>query len=122
MEIRHLTCINCPMGCAIEVHLEEGQVTHVTGNTCPRGKAYAETEVTHPVRTITSILPVTDGSLSMVSCKTSQPVPKEMIFEIMRAMENISVQAPVAIGDILIANIAGSGADLIATKRIERIS
>ena len=37
MEIRHLTCISCPMGCPITVEMEDGQVVSVTGNTCKRG-------------------------------------------------------------------------------------
>ena len=37
MSIRELTCIGCPMGCQLTAVLEDGQVTRVTGNTCPRG-------------------------------------------------------------------------------------
>lgn len=118
MEIRELTCINCPMGCALEVTLDNGEVVSVKGNTCPRGDTYGRSEVIHPVRMITSVLPVEGGDLAMVSCKTSQPVDKAVIFDVMRAMEGISVKAPVAIGDVLIANAAGSGADIIATRTI----
>ena len=41
-----LTCIRCPMGCAIHVEMENGQVVSVTGNTCPRGAEYAKSEAT----------------------------------------------------------------------------
>ena len=41
MNIRELTCIGCPMGCQLRATLEDGVVTAVTGNTCPRGDAYA---------------------------------------------------------------------------------
>lgn len=118
MEIRELTCINCPMGCALEVTLDNGEVVSVKGNTCPRGDTYGRSEVIHPVRMITSVLPVEGGDLAMVSCKTSQPVDKAVIFDVMRAMEGVSVKAPVAIGDVLIADAAGSGADIIATRTI----
>ena len=53
MSIRELTCIGCPMGCQLTAVLEDGQVTRVTGNTCPRGDAYARKECTHPARTVT---------------------------------------------------------------------
>lgn len=118
---RDLICINCPMGCNLHVVMEKGEVVSVAGNTCPRGKAYAITEVTHPVRMVTSIVPVSDGNIAMVSCKTSQPVDKGMIFDVTRAMKNLVVKAPVHIGDVLVENIAGSGADLVATKNIDRI-
>lgn len=48
MEKRELTCIGCPMGCPLTVELENGAVTAVYGNTCPRGDAYARKEVTAP--------------------------------------------------------------------------
>lgn len=119
---RDLTCINCPMGCSLHVVLENGEVVSVEGNTCPRGKVYALTEVTHPVRMVTSIVPVKDGEIAVVSCKTSQPVDKDRIFDVIRAMDGLCIKAPVEIGDILAENIAGSGADLIATRHVGRIS
>ena len=115
---RDLICINCPMGCSLHVVLDNDEVTSVTGNTCPRGKAYAISEVTHPVRMITSVLPVEGGAIAVVSCKTSQPVARERIHEGVCAMTDGRVQAPVAIGDVLVSDIAGSGADLVATKHV----
>ena len=53
MNIRELTCIGCPMGCQLRATLEDGVVTAVTGNTCPRGDAYARKECVHPERTVT---------------------------------------------------------------------
>ena len=41
MEKRTLTCINCPLGCQIEVTLDSGAVQSITGNTCKRGAEYA---------------------------------------------------------------------------------
>ena len=46
MITKELTCIECPLGCHIEVDLEyDNKVAAVRGNSCPRGKAYAESEV-----------------------------------------------------------------------------
>ena len=36
MEKRELTCIGCPLGCQITVTMENGEVTDVQGNTCPK--------------------------------------------------------------------------------------
>lgn len=118
MEQRELICINCPMGCTLHVELENGEVLSVSGNTCPRGKAYGESEVTHPVRTVTSIVPVEGGEISMVSCKTASPIPKEKMFEIIEALAEIKATAPVHIGDVLLADAAGTGIDVVATKEV----
>ena len=61
MEKRELTCIGCPMGCALTVELDGGAVVSVRGNTCPRGDAYARKEVTAPTRIVTTTVRVTGG-------------------------------------------------------------
>lgn len=114
-DIRNLTCIRCPMGCALCVTLEGGTVLTVEGNTCPRGAEYGRSEVTHPVRTVTSTVRVAGGARPVVSCKTAAEVPKESIFAVMDEINRIKVTAPVAIGDTLAADIAGTGVALIAT-------
>lgn len=120
MEVKHLICIGCPMGCPLEVKLEGGAVVSVTGNTCPRGAAYARKEVTNPTRIVTSTVRVC-GSASgavAVSCKTATDIPKEKIFDCVRDIADVTVPAPVHIGDVVKANVAGTGVDMIATKEI----
>ena len=117
---RDLTCICCPLGCSIQVTMENDTVTGVTGNTCPRGDAYARKEVTNPTRIVTSTVRVTGGILPMVSCKTKSDIPKDKIFAVTKALESIEVPAPVAIGDVLATDIAGTGVDIVATKNVER--
>ncbi len=119
METRELTCIGCPLGCSLSVTMENGEVTSVTGNTCPRGDAYARKEVTNPTRIVTSTVRVSGGKAVMVSCKTASDIPKGKIFEITKALETVTVPAPVKIGDVVLANVADTGVDVIATKNIE---
>ena len=118
MEKRELTCIGCPMGCPLTVELENGAVTAVYGNTCPRGDAYARKEVTAPTRIVTSTVRVTGGTLAMVSCKTRSDIPKGKIFDVVRALKDVEVSAPITIGQVLAENVAGTGVDIIATKNI----
>ena len=61
METRNLTCIGCPLGCAITVTMDGGNVVSITGNTCKRGSDYAAKEVTHPTRIVTSTVCVRGG-------------------------------------------------------------
>ena len=87
MEKINLVCIGCPMGCPLVVEMEDGAVVRVTGNTCPRGDAYARKEVTHPTRVVTSTVRVRGGTLPMVSCKTRRDVPKDKILDVVRALK-----------------------------------
>ncbi len=119
MENRDLICIGCPLGCPLTVTIENGEVTAVTGNTCPKGDAYARKEVTNPTRIVTSTVCVEGGVAPMVSCKTAADIPKGKIFEVTTALKDVVVQAPVTIGDVLLANAADTGVDIIATKNID---
>jgi CxxC motif-containing protein len=121
MEKIELTCIGCPMGCAIRVTMEGGTVIEITGNTCNRGAEYAKKEVTNPTRIVTSSVRVCGSKTGAVtvSCKTRTDVPKGKMFEVVKGLKNVSVAAPVRIGDVIQHNAAGTGVDIIATKSVE---
>ena len=118
METRELICINCPLGCQLEVTLDAGEVVSVTGNTCKRGEAYGRKEVTNPTRIVCSSVPVVGSPKGgMVSVKTAQDIPKGKIFDVMEEIRGASITPPVEIGDVVIADVAGTGVDVIATRR-----
>lgn len=110
-----LTCIGCPMGCSITVTKNGNGIEDVAGYTCKRGLEYAKTEVLAPVRTITSTVRVDNGKTPVVPVKTKEPVPKSSIDSCMKAIYNLRVKAPVAIGDVVCDNIAGTGIALVAS-------
>lgn len=110
-----LTCIQCPMGCPLVVTMVGGQVVSVSGNTCPRGKAYGEQEATHPVRVVTSFVEVEDD-IHPIPCKSSQPVLRERVADVLDAIRAARAKAPVALGEVLVADAGGTGVDVIATK------
>ena len=118
METRELICINCPLGCALTVTLENGEVTRVTGNTCPRGEAYARKECTNPTRIVTTTVRVEGGRLPVVSVKTASDIPKGKIADCVRALKDVKVKAPVHIGDVILENAAGTGVNIIGTKDV----
>lgn len=120
MENRDLICIGCPMGCMMTVTMEQEEVTMVTGNTCKRGDTYARKEVTNPTRIVTSSVRVRGGVLPVVSVKTKVDIPKGKIQECMKALQQVEVNAPIEIGDVMIKNVADTGVDIVATKSIER--
>lgn len=116
--MKELTCIRCPMGCQISVEMKDGEITSITGNTCGRGKSYAQKEMTYPTRTVTTVLPVSSGSSPMVSVKTREDIPKDKVREAMKELSAIKVSAPIHIGDVLLKNIAGTNVDIVATKNV----
>ena len=114
-----LTCIRCPKGCQVTVALEGGRVTAVTGNGCPRGDAYARKEVKDPTRVVTTVVPVSgSGVARMVSVKTAGDVPKAKVLDVVRALSGVSMAAPVHIGDVVLADVCGTGVDVVATKDV----
>jgi len=122
METRTMTCIGCPMGCqvTIEYEIKDGVITpvNVTGNTCPRGKEYAISEITNPTRTVTGTIGISNRE-GVVPVKTKTPVPKDKIFDVAEELMKIKAEAPVKIGDVVCADICGTGCDLVITKNID---
>lgn len=120
MEKRILTCIGCPLGCAITaVPTAEG--FDISGYTCKRGLEYARKELTRPERTVTSTVRVSGGKANVVSVRTATDIPKDAIFTVMEAINALTVPAPVKIGDVLCENIAGTGVALTATKAVAKM-
>ena len=114
---RELTCIVCPIGCQLSVTLENGVVTEVTGNTCPRGKQYAIDECVSPVRTITTTARTTEGGV--IPVKTDRPIPKDLMFACMKEINSSIVTLPAHIGDIVIENLLNTGTNVVVTANME---
>lgn len=121
MREKELVCIGCPLGCALKVTIQEDGAMEVTGNTCPRGADYAKKELTDPRRIVTSSVLVEGGHLPCVSVKTEADIPKDRIFDCIRALKGVRLQAPVEIGQVVLANAAGTGINVIATKQIRAL-
>ena len=118
MEKRELICIGCPMGCPLTVELENGEIKTITGYTCKKGETYARKEVANPTRIVTSTVRVEGGRADMVSVKTREDIPKDKIFQCVKALKGVTVKAPIRIGDVVVADVAGTGVDIVATKEV----
>lgn len=111
---RILTCIVCPRGCDLHIQINDGKVERVAGNACPRGVKYAEDECTHPKRTVTSTVRCEGGGL--VAVKTSEAIPKELVFACMKEINSITAHDTVTVGDVLLENVLDTGADIVAAS------
>jgi len=119
-EKKQITCIVCPLGCKIMVDIKGDKVDVLSGNKCKKGVNYAIYEALDPRRVLTTSVLVEDGEWPLVSVKSSRPVPKNKIFDVLKEIRKVKIKAPVKIGRTIIMDVAGTGIDIISTKSIKK--
>lgn len=109
-------CICCPIGCNLKVEEKNGEIV-VTGNSCPRGKAYGITEFTAPKRVLTTSVVLNDVTYTL---KTTDAILKD---ELEYALKEIKKLKPdnYKIGDIVIKNLLNLGVDVVITGKLEKV-
>lgn len=112
-----LVCINCPRGCHLTAEKLNDQIK-VTGNACPRGETYAINEMTNPLRTVTTTVKIESKFETCLPVITSSQIPKSKIMDVMLALKNTSVKAPVKINDVILENVCGLNVNIISSKSI----
>ncbi len=115
--MKELICIVCPKGCRLRVDENDG--CKVTGNSCPRGEEYGKIELTNPTRTITSTVAVRGAAHPRCPVKTTKPIPRGLIFEAMQTLDGLELTAPVALGQVAVANVCGTGAAFVTTRALD---
>lgn len=117
-ERRRLICTICPMGCQLDVLFdpETEQVLEIEGNGCRRAWAYAEKELTNPTRMVTTTVRVRGGVWPLVPVHTAEPIPKSGIFPLLEELHRVEVQAPVRCGQVILADGANTGVDVLASR------
>lgn len=113
--MKELICITCPKGCHLTV---DEQTLSVTGNACPRGAEYARKELTNPTRVLTTTVRLEGGALARLPVKSSSDLPKPMLRQVVLALRDYTAHSPVRRGDVLIHDILGTGADIVATRSL----
>ena len=117
--VKEIICTVCPTGCTIRVEGENGNISSIEGFSCPRGKVYAENEFISPVRILTSTAKVKSAKTPLVAVRSKTPVPKDKLFQCMDEIRKLDLDTPVNRGDVLIANICGTGVDIVATGEVK---
>ena len=115
MTVKNLTCVECPMGCQIEVELLNGEVISVKGNTCPRGESYARSEVVCPTRVLTTTVKTSNGR--MLAVKTNKPIKRADMMDAMKIINGITVNPPINMGAVILKDIY-EGIDLVACDQV----
>lgn len=115
---RKLTCIECPNGCQLTATKDAEGDWQIDGARCPKGKSFALTELTAPMRTIASLVRTNAKHAPVLPVRVSGPIPKDSIFPVMAEISKVHLTAPVGRGDVIIQNILGLGIDLISESNI----
>jgi len=116
---KKITCIVCPIGCKILVKTDGKHFEICNGHKCIKGIEYARNEALDPRRILTSSVLVINGEWPLASVKSTMPVPKNKIFQILKQIKVAKVYAPVTLGQNIIKNVANTGINIIATKSIK---
>ena len=111
--MENIICTLCPKGCHLTVDLENETVS---GNNCIRGKFYGISELTCPMRTLTSTVKIENAIFRRCPVRSSVEIPREKVTEIMKVLDDVTLTAPVSLGDIIIKNVLDTGADIIITR------
>lgn len=120
MDTRKMICISCPLGCDLEVEVD-GEMIEIKGSRCKRGQDYARNEILDPRRMVTSNVRAVGGDCPLVSVKTSAPIPKDLIRDLIQALKEIRLESPVRIGQVIIHDFKGTGVDILATREVVSI-
>lgn len=116
---KEIICTICPIGCSIIVEGEKDNIFSISGNQCNRGLDFSKNEFLHPVRILTTSVKVENSPTPLLPVRSNKPIPKELIMECMKVIKEVKVKAPIKSKDVIISNICGSGADIIATACID---
>ena len=119
-EIHEVVCILCPVGCRMIVEIEDGEVVRIDNAGCERGKDYSLQEIRSPVRDFFTTIRVADGKTALVSVRSTEPIPKNMLMPCAAQLARRVIPAPVKGGDTIVENVMNLGVDIIATKDVDK--
>jgi CxxC motif-containing protein len=116
----HFTCVTCPIGCEIDVELQDSDVISMEGSKCAKGKEFVLQELKEPMRILTTTIRIRGAKWAMLPVRTDEPIPKRLLFKVIEELANIEMQAPVKVSNVIISDIAGTGANIVATRNMKR--
>lgn len=107
-----VTRVVCPVGCEVTVL----DVAEVRGNKCDRGREYALLERYDPRRVLTFTVRTTCPDHPLLPVKTDRPIPKPLLLKTARLLAEKCVSPPVKAGDVVVSDVLGTGANVVATN------
>jgi len=119
-DAREFLCIRCPKGCRLKV-VRKGDEIKVEGNECPLGEKYGREELLNPRRIVTSTVKIKNAMYPRLPVRTAEPVPKDKIMDVIKALKGVVIEAPVKRGQVVLDDVANTGVPVIAERDMERV-
>ena len=115
---KEFVCIVCPNSCRIKAEYDGQEIKHIEGSQCKKGEEFIRNEIKNPLRIFTGSVKCRNGDYQLVSVKTNKPIPKKYMKQVAQKTHKFVVEAPVEIGQVIISDILGQDADLVATRKV----
>ena len=115
---KEFICIVCPNSCRITVEYNDQGIRRIEGDQCKKGKEFVKNEIKNPLRIFTGSVQCKNGDYQLVSVKTNKPIPKKFMKKVAQKTHELVVEAPVEIGQMIIPDVLGQHADLVATRKV----
>jgi CxxC motif-containing protein len=114
-------CTGCPLGCRLEVDAIDEEVVEVRGFHCRRGERYGRQEHVDPRRPLSTTVWIEGAMVRRVPVRTVEAIPKDRVLPAALALRGVRVRAPVHRGDVVLADVVGTGVDVIVTRDLDRV-
>ena len=122
VEKKHFTCVICPLGCEIDVELQNGNVVSMEGSKCEKGKEFVLQELEEAMRILTTTVPVKGAKWAMLPVRTDKPIPKRLLSKVIEQLADIELQAPVKMYHVIVKDVAGTDASIVATRNMKKVN
>jgi CxxC motif-containing protein len=111
-----IICVGCPLGCRVILTVgPDSRIESMVGNRCREGEKYVATEFQNPARVFTATVLTEGGDRRLLPVKTDRPVPKSRLKELSRAVARMRIKPTVRMGQKIVHDILGTGANLVST-------
>ena len=122
VEKKHFTCVICPLGCEIDVELQNGNVVSMEGSKCEKGKEFVLQELEEAMRILTTTVPVKGAKWAMLPVRTDKPIPKRLLSKVIEQLADIELHAPVKMYHVIVKDVAGTDASIVATRNMKKVN
>jgi len=119
-EKRHFVCVVCPVGCEIDVVHDGGKIVSMEGNKCEKSDEFVRQELIEPMRILTTTVRIQGSRWPVIPVRTDKAVPKRLFPRMMKQLRRVGLQAPVNSLDVVVEDVLGTGADVIASRTMPR--
>ena len=118
-ENKKVICITCPKGCRLDVSKEGDTILSVDNCGCKRGEEYVKAELTDPRRMVATTVKIRGSLHPLLPVYTAKPFPKPRIRELLTALQQVELSAPVAMGAVVVKDALGTGIDILASREMK---